>query len=187
MVDSTFFSVFTVDFIEGNTQNALTKPNSVVITESTARKYFGNEEPMGKILNADHRRDWTVTGVIKDFPKNSHFHFDFLASLSTSRDSRSPYWLSNNYYTYIVLRKGTNADEFQKKLDKDVQQYIGPQIEKVAGVSLEQLKKHGSSYGYVIQPLTSIHLYSHLNYEMEANSDIEYIYIFSTIAAQFFL
>ena len=181
--DSIFFNVFAAKFLEGNPKEALTKPNSVVITESMAKKYFGDEEPMGKILNADHHRDWIVTGLIKDFPKNSHFHFDFLGSLTTYQDSRNPYWLSNNYYTYIVLRKGTNPDKFQMKLDKDLVQYIGPQIEKVAGISLEQLKKHGSSYGYILQPLSSIHLYSHLDYEMEANSDIDYIYIFSIIAA----
>ncbi len=182
-VDSTFFNVFTAEFIEGKPQNALTQPNSVVITESMAEKYFGNEQPVGKILNADHSRDWIVTGVIKDFPQNSHFHFDFLGSLTTYEDSRNPFWLSNSYYTYIVLKKGTNPEEFQKKLDKDLRQYIEPQLEKVAGLTFEQLKKSGSSYGYVIQPLSAIHLYSHLDYEIEANSDINYIYIFSIIAA----
>ena len=186
-VDSTFFDVFTVKFLEGSPKTALTQPSTVVITESMARKYFGNEEAMGKILNADHRRDWIVTGVIKDFPKNSHFHFDFLGSLSTYEDSRNPYWLSNNYYTYLLLRKGTDTDEFQKKMAKDLLQYIGPQIEKVTGVSLDQLKKKGNSYNYVLQPLTSIHLNSHLDYELEANSDISYVYIFSIIAAAILL
>ncbi|MFZ0454167.1 MAG: ABC transporter permease [Ignavibacteriaceae bacterium] len=181
-VDSTFFKVFTVNFLEGDPAKALNQPNDVVITESMAKKYFGNEDPMGKILNADHRRDWIVTGVIKDFPQNSHFHFDFLGSLTTYEDSRNPFWLSNNYYTYVVLKKGTDPDQFQKLLDQDVKQYIGPQLEKVAGLTLEQLKKSGSSYGFVLQPLNSIHLTSHLDYEIEANSDIDYIYIFSVIA-----
>lgn len=181
-VDSTFFKVFTVEFMEGNPNSALTRPNNVVITESMAKKYFGSEDPMGKILNADHRRNWIITGVIKDFPQNSHFHSDFLGSLTTYEDSRNPFWLSNNYYTYIVLKKGTDSRQFQKLLDQDVKQYIGPQLEKVAGLTLEQLKKSGSSYGYVLQPLNSIHLNSHLDYEIEANSDIDYIYIFSVIA-----
>ena len=180
--DSTFFKVFTVKFLEGSPQKALTQPNSVVITEVMAKKYFGNEEPMGKILNADHRRDWVVTGVVKGFPKNSHFHFDFLGSLTTNNDSRNPFWLSNNYYTYVVLQKGTNVNEFQAKLQKDVMQYISPQIEKVTGVSLEQLRKNHDNYTFVLQPLTSIHLSSHLDYEIEPNSSISYIYIFSAIA-----
>ena len=181
-VDSTFFDVFTVKFLEGNPKTALVKPDQVVITESMAKKYFGNEDPVGKILNADHRRDWVVTGVIKDFPKTSHFHFDFLGSLATNKDSRSTYWLSNNYYTYFVLRKGTDPAQFQKKLNEDIIKYIGPQIQKVTGVSLEQLKKKGLKYGFVIQPLTSIHLHSHLDYEIEPNGNISYIYIFSVIA-----
>ncbi len=181
-VDSTFFNVFSVKFLEGNPKTALTKPDRVVITESMAKKYFGDEEAMGKILNADHSRNWIVTGVIKDFPKNSHFHFDFLGSLTTYKDSRSTYWLSNNYYTYFVLRKGTDPAEFQKKLNEDLFKYIGPKIQKVTGISLEQLKSKGLKYGFVIQPLTSIHLHSHLDYELEPNGSISYIYIFSVIA-----
>ena len=180
--DSTFFKVFTVKFLEGNPQKALTQPNSVIITEAMAKKFFGNEEPMGKILNADHKRDWVVTGVVNSFPKNSHFRFDFLGSIATYADSRNPFWLSNNYYTYIVLRKGTYINEFQNKLQNDVLQYIGPQLIKTAGISLEQLKKNHDSYNFFLQPLTSIHLHSHLDYEIEANSNISYVYIFSAIA-----
>ena len=181
-VDSTFFNVFTVHFIEGNPKTALVQPNTVVITESMAKKYFGNDEPMGKILNADHRRDWIVTGVIKDFPKNSHFHFDFLGSIYTYKDSKSTFWLSNNYYTYFVLRQGVDYKQFQKQLNLDVLKYIGPQIEKVTGISLKQFKKKGLKYGFVLQPLTSIHLYSHLDYEIEPNGDASNVYIFLVIA-----
>ena len=180
--DSTFFQIFTVKFLEGNPNNALTKPNNVVITEATAKKYFGDEDPMGKILNADHRRDYIVTGVVKGFPRNSHFHFDFLASLSTYEDSRSTFWLSNNYSTYIVLHKGTDPDKVLGTMKEMVKKYVGPQIKAAAGVSLEQFESAGNKYGYNLQPLASIHLHSHLDYEMEPNSDISYIYIFSAIA-----
>lgn len=78
--DSNFFDIFTVNFLQGNPQDALNRPNTVVLTESMAKKYFGEENPMGKLLNADQRRDYEVTGVIKDVPHNSHFHYDFLAS-----------------------------------------------------------------------------------------------------------
>ena len=82
-VDSTFFDVFTVHFLRGNPKAALTQTNSVVLTESMARKYFGSADPMGKILNMDHKSDWIITGVIKDWPENSHFKFDFLGSFCT--------------------------------------------------------------------------------------------------------
>ncbi len=186
-VDSTFFDVFTVKFLEGDPKIALTQPNNIVITESMAKKYFSNENPMGKILNADRRTDWIVTGVVQDVPKNSHFHYDFLGSLCSSPDSRSTFWLGNNYYTYLLLRKGTNAEDLQKKINADILQFIGPQIKAITGATLDQLRKQGDIYEYFIQPLLSIHLNSHLDYEIEQNSDISYVYIFSIIAAAILL
>jgi len=186
-VDSTFFNVFTVKFLEGDPKTALTQPFHVVITESMAKKYFGNENPMGKILNADHRVDWIVSGLIQDVPAISHFHYDFLGSLTSNADSRNTFWLSGNYYTYILLRKGTNPAIFQTKLNDYALKYIGPQIISITGSSLEELKKRGNNYEYFIQPLLSIHLHSHLDYELEPNSDISYIYIFSIIAAAILL
>ena len=180
--DSTFFDVFTVHFLEGNPNTALASPGSVVLTESMAKKYFGNVDPIGKILNADAKLNWTVTGVMEDWPKNSHLKVDFLGSLTTSDDSRNPTWLSNNYYTYLLLRKGTNLTEFQQKLDNETAKYASPQLKKIAGISLEQFRAGGNSYGYSLQPLSSIHLNSHLDYEKEPNGDISYVYIFSAIA-----
>lgn len=180
--DSTFFNVFTVHFIEGDPKTALTQPNTVVITQEIAKKYFGNENPMGKILNADRRRDYIVTGVVDGFPRDAHFRFDFLGSLTTYDDSRNQIWLNNNYYTYVVLRKGTNPAVFEKKLNEDLRKYIGPQLKAATGVTFDQFEAAGNRAGFYLQPLTSIHLYSHLDYEIEPNSDISYIYIFSAIA-----
>ena len=181
-VDSTFFDVFTVKFIEGSPKTALAQPNTVVITESTAKKYFGAEDPMGKILNADKRRDYLVTGVIKDFPLNSSFHADFLGSLMSYQVQNDQSWLSNNYFTYILVRKGTNLKDLDKKIYEVSKSHIGPQLQKILGVTYEQMLKGGSKYKYVLQPLSDIHLKSHLDHEIEPNSDIIYIYIFSIIA-----
>jgi putative ABC transport system permease protein len=180
--DSTIFDVFTFPFLLGDPKTALTQPNTVVVTESMAHKYFGNEDPIGKILNTGKKDNFVVTGVIKDIPQNSHLHPDFMASLTTLPDSRNPTWLSNNYYTYLLLRKGVNVVEFQKKLDDEVTKYASPQLKAVAGISLEQFRAAGNNYGFVLQPLTSIHLYSHLDGEIEPNGDITYVYIFSAIA-----
>lgn len=180
--DPTIFDVFTIPFIKGNPKTALSKPNTVVITQTMAKKYFGNENPMGKILNADRRRDYLITGVVEDVPHNSHFHFDFLGSLSTYEDSKSQVWISNNYYTYFVLQKGVSYKAFEPKLKELVVKYVGPQIEKATGVSLETFIAQGAAYGYFVQPLTDIHLFSNLEHELEPNSDITYVYIFSLIA-----
>jgi putative ABC transport system permease protein len=181
-VDQAFFDVFTVSFIKGDRKNALAEPNTIVLTESMALKYFGDESPVGKSLNADRQRDYLITGVVEDTPRNSHFHYDFLASLSTYEDSRRPIWVSNNYHTYLVLQKGASPQVFEEKLVELVKKYVGPQIQAAAGISLEQFFESGGEWGYFIQPLTDIHLRSQYDYELEPNGDIAYVYIFSIIA-----
>jgi putative ABC transport system permease protein len=181
-VDQSFFDVFTVPFIKGDPKTALAQPNTIVLTRSMALKYFGDENAVGKSLNADKRRDYLVTGVVEDVPRNSHFHYDFLASLVTYEDSRSPIWVSNNYHTYLVLQEGTSPEVFKAKLAELVKKYVGPQIQAAAGITLEQFFESGGEWSYFIQPLAAIHLHSHLDYELEPNGDIAYVYIFSIIA-----
>ena len=181
-VDSSFFDVFTVHFIEGNPRTALTEPNTVVITESTAIKYFGKEDPVGKMINADKRRDYLVTGVINDFPANSSFHYDFLASIYSYDIQNDQLWLSNNYETFLRVQNGSGLDELNKKISRVARDHIGPQLQKIVGISYEQLYAGGSKYEYLLQPLSDIHLRSHLDFELEPNGDITYIYIFSIIA-----
>jgi putative ABC transport system permease protein len=182
-VDSTFPDVFTMDFIKGDPKTALTQPSSVVLTEKMAKKYFGNEDPMGKILNVDNRRNFKVTGVVKEFPENSHFHFDFLGSLSTFNDFvQQQGWLNNSFYTYLLLRKGFPAEQFAAKLPALVQKYIYPVIERFLHVQKAELIKRGGKYELALQPLTDIHLHSNLGIELEPNGDISYVYIFSLIA-----
>jgi putative ABC transport system permease protein len=137
---------------------------------------------MGKILNADKKKDYLVTGVVEDVPHNSHFHFDFLCSLSSSKRSKSQDWLNNNIYTYVVLQKGVSYKALEAKLKDLVVKYVGPQLEKTTGIKLEKFIARGSSYGYFLQPLIDIHLRSNLHRELEANSDPAYVYIFSLIA-----
>lgn len=181
-VDPDFFDIFSVSFIKGDINTALEEPNTIVLTRSMALKYFGDEDPIGKILNADRRRDYLITGVVEDTPRNSHFHYDFLASLSTYEDSQSPIWVSNNYHTYLLLQEGASPQAFEAKLVELVKKYVGPQIQAAAGISLEQFFESGGKWGYFIQPLTDIHLHSHYDFEIEPNGDIAYVYIFSIIA-----
>ena len=181
-VDSSFFEVFTTEFIKGNPKTALILPKTIVLTESTAHKYFGSENPIGKIINVNKNCDYIVTGIIKNFPNESHFHFDFLASLSTIEGSRNPFWGNLNCYTYILLKDGTEPSEFRKKLNSEMRMYFGPQIKAAAGFSLEQFEAAGNKYEMMLEPLTSIHFHSHLSDELEANGNISYVYIFSCIA-----
>ena len=180
--DSNFFEIFGIRFILGDSKTALTKPNTVVITESMRRKYFGEENPIGKTLNADNRRDWEVTGVIPDFPPNSHFHFDFLASFVNYGDADNPVWVSNNFHTYIRLQPGYDYRELDEKMIDLVYRNVGPQVQQFLGVSWDQLVANGAAYRYYLQPLGDIHLHSHLDFQIEPNGNGSYITIFSIIA-----
>ena len=180
--DGTFFDVFTVPFLQGDPKTALIKPNSVVISESMAHKYFGTQDPLGKSLNTDNRRDYQITGVIEDVPHNSHVHYDFLASFITIEDGSDQNWISNNFPTYFVLKEGISHRDFETKLQLIVGKYVSPQLETVFGATLDEMEASGGSIKYFITPLTDIHLHSHLRFEHEPNSDIAYVYIFTVVA-----
>ncbi|MBN1300481.1 MAG: ABC transporter permease [Melioribacteraceae bacterium] len=190
LADSNFFEVFGFQLISGNKQTVLDRPNSIVITETTAEKYFGNENPVGKSFTADDKDSYLITGVMKDFPKKSHFSCRYLLSMSTYTFPENQYWLDLWYTTYVVLKKGTDADKFEKSLKTIVANYLAPQAEKALGFSIEEFFQKGNLYEYRLQPLTSIYLYSRRDHNIDLNSewsnikssDITYVYIISIVA-----
>jgi putative ABC transport system permease protein len=111
--DSTVFEVFTHPFVEGTPDEALTRPNTVVLTRSTAQRYFGDANPVGQTLTVDGDRTFEVTGVIDDPPATSHVQFDFLASFVTTGWAQREIWSSANFYTYLLLREGTAVTALQ--------------------------------------------------------------------------
>ncbi len=98
-VDANLFDVFSITLINGDPKTALAEPNSIVMSEKMADKYFGTNEPLGKILNLDGTADYKVTGVFREIPGNTHFHFDFFASMLTIEENLPPIWLSMNWNT----------------------------------------------------------------------------------------
>jgi len=177
-VDSTFFKVFTIPMIAGDPLTALKEPGSIVVDKATAKKYFNSADVIGKILRVDNNTDCKITGVIKDIPKQSHFHFHFLRPRGKDNDS----WLSNNTFNYIMLKPGVRQAEMQKNVDATVSKYIGRDLEQQLHSSLKDLESKGNHFIYHMMPLTDIHLRSDKSYEMEANGNITYVYIFSVIA-----
>jgi len=163
--DSSFFDVFTCQFVQGNAKTAIPDTKSIVLTESSAKKYFGNDDAMGKRLSIDGLGDMLVTAIIKDLPAEAHFHFDFLVSLRTLGNIDGN-WGQYNYYTYVKTKGLINQASFTSKI--------------------EAMYKKGDNEGgkniFWIQPLTDIHLKSALKWELEPNSDILYVYIFTMIA-----
>ena len=181
--DSTLFDVFTLPMIEGDPRTALTAPHSIVITEDIAKKYFNTTaNVVGKNLIINDTGNYKITGVIKDIPQQSHFRFDFFVSLSSSDESRQNNWVSNNFNTYIVLKKGADTKALETQFDAMVDKYVGPQVKAVLNLNMEDFKKSGNYDRYTLTPLTKIHLYSNKVAELGANSNIQYVYIFSAIA-----
>ena len=181
--DSSFFDLFSFRLLKGDPSTCLVEPRSIVLTEEYARKYFGEEDPMGRTLKIEQDTALSViTGVMEDFPQNSHFHCKMLGSLSTLGDSRSTNWLNHNYHTYVLLKEGTDPVEFEAGLRQMLIKYVGPMIQQFLGVSIEEFEESGNSYGYKLQRLEDIHLHSDLQYELEPNGNPLYVYVFLVAA-----
>lgn len=168
--DSTFFQLFSFNLIKGDPAKVLEAPNQVVLTQSTAHRYFGEEDPVGKLLQVNNEKDYLITGISEDVPANSQIKFDFMASFSSLRESHTEEWFSANYKTYLLL----SSQEAIASLQAKIPDYMAEQM--------REPELSGNDFlTYRLEPLTEVHLYSELS-GFEPNSDIRYIYIFSIIA-----
>lgn len=178
--DENLFDVFTVKVLEGNPKTALSEPFSVMMTEETAKKYFGNEDPMNKVLRANNQFDVKVTGIYKAFPANAHLHPEILISFNTLKDSAvygaenlRTNWGNNSFFTYIKLPKNYDVKKMEARFPAFLDNHMAGQYGSV---------KPSKTTSLGLQKLTDIHLYSHTDYEAEPNGDIARVYIFSAIA-----
>ena len=163
--DANVFQVFDFPLSKGDPETALQEPFSIVLTAEKARKYFGDDNPMGQTLSVDGKT-YKITGVLKDTDHKSHLRFDFLVSPVERRD-----WIPHEYYTYLLLEDKHIVDELETKLPDFIDRHMGKEI-KAGGIQLKPF----------LQPLTDIHLHSHLEFEMSPNGDIRYVYFFLVIA-----
>ncbi|HZI23512.1 MAG TPA: ABC transporter permease, partial [Chryseolinea sp.] len=176
--DTSLFKVFDFKLLQGNVQQCLVGTNKVIISESTVRKYFGNDEPIGKILRLNGN-DLTleVTGVFKDVPENSHIKFDFLISYETintlTKNESETSWGWYDFYTFVLLKPGTDIAALQKKWDEYLLTARG-----------EEWTKTNRKQEFILRPLTDIHLYSNLLYETSPRElrDGDSVYALSIIA-----
>jgi putative ABC transport system permease protein len=181
--DPTFFKVFDIPLLKGNPGTALKDPNTLVLSKKTAEKYFGREDPIGKIVKVDNKDDYKITGVFDQIPHNTHFHFDVIASLDSLEESREQMWWSFNFNTYLVLSPQADPKSLEAKFSGFIKKYMAPQLEKLIGQSYDKMIASGNlMMEFSLQPLQQIHLYSDLAAELAPTSDIKYVYIFSAIA-----
>ncbi len=180
--DSTLFDVFTLPVISGDAKTALVAPNTIVITEKIARKYFNSTDVIGQSLIMNDTSNYKITAVIKNIPAQSHFDFDFFVSMSSIEESRQNNWVSNNFNTYILLKKGSDPKILEAQFPGMIEKYVGPQVKQVMNITMDDFKKSGNWDRNSLTPLLQIHLHSNKTAELGPNGNMLYIYIFSSIA-----
>lgn len=173
--EPSFFKVFDFELASGDPKTALREPYSAVLTQDAAQKIFGNENPVGKVFQRDGKTSYTVTGVLKNMPKNSHLQFDMLLSITeliNDPNHKINNWRSFDFPTYLLLDKGADSKSLEKKLPAFAKKYLDPGV--LARVNLE----------FFLQPLADIHLHSsHINGEMNwYENDPAYVYGISLLA-----
>jgi putative ABC transport system permease protein len=179
--DSTLFRVFTLPALHGDTRTALNEPNTVVITEKMAKKYFETTNAVGKVIEAD-RTPYKVTAVIRDMPLTSHFTADFIFSMDNVDYGWGNY-LSHNHQTYILLKKGTDPKAFEKNFKQVIEKYVIAQAKQFMQISsMDEFEKAGNKLEYSLMPLTDIHLHSDRVAEMGVNGNMQYVYVFGAVA-----
>jgi len=182
--DSTFFRLFNFSVVSGSLNKALSEINSVILTESIARKYFGSTAVAGKYLfvKQQNKQHYKIAAVIKDIPANTHFNFRIIFPMINLQYNRGNY-VSLNHHTYLLLRKGTDYKQFEKKLDDYNNKYVFPYIKETMRIeSRKAFEKAGNRIHNSLIPLTDIHLHSTRSQEMSPSGNVEYIYAFSVIA-----
>ena len=173
--DATFFDVFSFRLLEGDPDKALAAPYSAVLTRKAAGRYFGHDDPVGKVLRINHALDYTVTGVVEDPPTDSHLDFDMLFSFVTYQNAnRQDFtrWLGDfDNYSYLLLRPGADPAALEKKFLPLIDQKMGPVLKAVGG-----------DIRFVLQPVADIHLRSRLDGEFSRNSDVATVSVYSAVA-----
>jgi putative ABC transport system permease protein len=181
--DSSFFNFFSIPILKGDVKNLLNAPRKVVLSESTAKKIFGSENPIDKQIKigSDTLR-YTVTGVMADIPQNSHFEANALSSFMTNPRSKEPHWMNNSFSTYFLLKPNSSYKTVDAKYPELLQKYVGPEIQKYTGISLNDFIAQGNKYRFYLQSLHDIHLDPSIQQEFKASVDPKYLKIFGSIA-----
>jgi putative ABC transport system permease protein len=183
MADSNFFRVFTGNFLQGDINTALEKPGTVVLTESTANRYFGSaKNAMGKQIILNDFQKCIITGVCRDWPEKSHFRFNVLTTTSGENYLNDPQYVYFGPYTYLLLNKSASSTALESKLPLIVDKYVSGTIAGLFGEPYDKFIAEGNGYRYFLQPIKKIHLNSALEDELKPTVSMRTIIIFGAIA-----
>ncbi len=182
MSDPSLFDVFTLPMIAGSPSNALKEPNSIVISEKAAKKYFNSTDVIGKTLFINNTTTYKVTGVIKNIPQESHFHFDFIESMSAEAKRFNDVWLNPWAVTYVLAKPGISTKDINKFLSQIEAKYVAPQLQQMNQGGKNAVAASDNFFRFHAMPLNKIHLYSYITGEFEPNGNIQTVWIFIIVA-----
>ena len=183
--DPSFFTIFNTEFLFGSPNECLTKPNSAVVTETTAKKYFGSaDQAVGKILQpeGENSQPIEISAVTKDWPENSHFTFNILLSTSGQDNFDDINYVGFSAYTYLLLNENASPEKVTSSFPEIITKFAAGDIEKQFATTVEKFNRDGNGYTYYLQPLNDIYLTSHLENEFRANGNATTLYIFIIVA-----
>ncbi|MFB0496357.1 putative ABC transport system permease protein [Mucilaginibacter sp. OAE612] len=170
LADEPFFKIFSFKFLKGNAATALRDPSAVVITASTAKKYFGNEDAVGKVLKVNNKQNMMVSGVVEDVPEYSQIKFDMIGSYAGLEHAKTRKWDSANDYSYLLLKPGVNMASVEQKMNNYVAELFKDDF------------RQGHKMWFKLEPLTNVHLKSAATYPLTPSGNIKYIYILGAVA-----
>lgn len=181
--DSSFFNFFSIPLLKGDLSNLLNTPRKAVITQSMARKIFGDEDPIDKAIRlGDDTARFIITGLMADVPEKSHFDAHILVSFVTMPAANSTFWLNNSFSTYLLLKPNTSSSVVSEKIPPMLVTYVGPELQRLMGISIEDFANQGNKYNYFLQKLTDIHLDPSIQQEFKPAAEPKYLFIFGCIS-----
>lgn len=181
--DSTFFRIFSIKLLKGDPDRALTQPHTIVISESAASRIFGDSDPIGKAVYLGTDPDiYSVTGVMEDIPESSHFEASVISSFVTNPRSSDGVWLSNSFYTYLLLKENASPEKVNEKIPAMIKENVGPQLLQIMGVTFDDFISAGNKYDMYLQPLLDIHTGYNVDQGMKPTVNPKYLMIFGIVA-----
>lgn len=181
--DSSFFDFFSIAVLKGDQANLLNAPRKAVLSETTARKIFGDDDPIDKAIRigSDSIR-YTVSGVMADVPENSHFDANIILSFMTNPSSNDPTWLNNSFGTYLLLKPNTDYLTIEQKMPALLAEHVGPELQQYIGITIDDFFAQGNRYRFFLQNLTDVHLDPNIEQIFKEAADPKYLIIFGSIA-----
>ncbi len=181
--DSSFFNFFSIPLLRGNKDAVLNEPHTVVLSESTAKKIFGEEDPINKMVKIGNDSTYyKVTGVMGDIPETTHFNANAIGSFMTNTRSKDDHWTSNSYCTYVLLHQNTDPETVNNRFSAMIEKHVGPEIMKFLGLTIQEFLAQGNKYNMHLQRLTDAHLDPSIEQDLKPANDPKYLWIFGSIA-----